>query len=64
MTYERVYSYDPAIIIAEDDRDGYFHVYVEGDLVGIGHSMDAAEEIAEEVFDSLVGDPLDEGAEE
>ena len=64
MTYEIVYSYDPAIIIAEEDTDGYFHVYVEGDLVGIGHDMDSATEIAEEVFDALVGDPLEEGAEE
>lgn len=64
MTYDKVYSQDPVIIITEDDGDGLFHVYVEGDLVGIGHTSEDAEAIAEEVFDAIVGDPLEEGAQE
>ena len=61
MTYEFIYAHDPPMVIMEDDGDELFHVYVEGELVGLGHNFEAALEIAEEVFDAIHGDPLEEG---
>lgn len=55
MTYERVYSYDPPIIIVEDDSDDRFHLYVIGESVGLAYTMEEAEEMAAEIFDELTG---------
>ena len=61
MTYDQVFSEDPPIIITEDDQDEYFHIYVEGDLVGICLTEDEAFDIANEVLDAIVGEELQEG---
>lgn len=63
MTYDEVYSYNPPIIITEDDGDGYWHVYIEGELVGIAYDRDEAELLAEETFDSIIGEFAEEPGE-
>jgi len=60
LTYDEVYSYDPPIILTEDDGDNFWHVYIEGQLVGIAYSKDEAEQIAEEAFDAIVGGDVEE----
>lgn len=59
MAYDQVFSEDPPIIITEAD-DGFYHVYLEGELCGIAYSGHDAREVAQECYDAYWGDPLEE----
>lgn len=61
MAYDLVYSEEPPVIITEAD-DGFFHIYVEGELMGIAYEEEESYNLAEEILKAILGDPLEEEA--
>jgi len=62
---EHVFSTDPPIIVVEDEDDNIddvviFHVYAEGEHVGMAYTAQEAKELAQEVFAALTGEPQEE----
>lgn len=60
--YDWVFSEDPIIIVTEDD-DGLYHIYVEGEFVGLTHGSQQAKEMAQEIFDAVNGIDQEEPSE-
>ena len=60
MDYDMVYSEDPPIIITEAG-DGYFHIFLEGEFVGLAHNYEEADLLASEVHAAVAGEPTEEG---
>ena len=60
MAYDIVYSEEPPIIITEAD-DGYYHIFLEGEFVGLAHNYEEADLMAAEVHAAVTGEPQQEG---